>query len=282
MLNSTVHGQDMMEQIRLKQDELEQIIHRALQPEVDYMVLDNHRFCLLKAGAEKLCDYYGYRVQYQLVQSSSSHVNEQAMYIVKASLVSWQTGEVIAEGLGLASSQESRYENQNSMDVANTVLKIAKKRAMVDAVITAVGGSFLLTQDLEDMQSGNFQQKTGSRGGFQSNNRGNSQPQQNSYQKKQDNGYGKSGSRNYGGQGKSGKPGYGSGGGNKNASKSCELATENQISYIEQLVSKLRINRQQLTAMLKESFDTMDYRSLNKQQASDFIQQLREQNTQAS
>lgn len=263
MFNRTAQGQDMMEQLRVRRDELEQAVHSLLKPEIDYTMVDERRLCLLKPGAEKLCDYFGYIVQYDLVQSSASHVNEQAMYIVKAILTSWQTGEKISEGLGLASSQESRYEGQSSMDVANTILKMAKKRAMVDAVISAVGGSFLFTQDLEDRESNSqpMQQNNGS--GFQQNKGG--QYNRNSYPQ---NGYGKNGNRSYGNQNKSGKSG------NRNAGNNSTKATESQISYIENLVSKLRINRQQLCAELQDRFQVDDYRKLSKQQASDFIQQL--------
>jgi len=43
-----------------------------------------------------------------------------------------------------------RVEHDNPADFYNTCLKMAKKRAFVDAVITATGGSDLFTQDLED------------------------------------------------------------------------------------------------------------------------------------
>lgn len=44
-----------------------------------------------------------------------------------------------------------REENPDIANTFNTVLKIAKKRSFVDAVLTAVGASDRLTQDLEDM-----------------------------------------------------------------------------------------------------------------------------------
>lgn len=48
--------------------------------------------------------------------------------------------------------QESgRVENPDPADLYNTVLKMAKKRAQVDATLTAVGASDILTQDLEDL-----------------------------------------------------------------------------------------------------------------------------------
>lgn len=281
MFAGTVQGQDMMEQMRLKRDELEQIIHTALQPEVDYMILDNRKFCLLKAGAEKLSDYYGYTIRYQLVQASANHVTEHALYIVKAILKSWQTGEDVAEGLGLASSQEEKYEGLDSMEVANTVLKMAKKRAYVDAVITAVGGSFLFTQDLEEKRTESVSVGNPNRNNCSQKQNFSYQTNQNSYQKNQSNHYRKNNNRNYGNQNKS-KGSYQPKEGNRNQGKESGNATENQINYIEQLVAKLRLNRQQVCVMLKDNFNVQDYRQLSKQQASDFIQLLREQNPQAS
>lgn len=47
---------------------------------------------------------------------------------------------------------DEKIENQNPADVFNTVLKIAKKRAFVDATITATASSDFFTQDLEDIR----------------------------------------------------------------------------------------------------------------------------------
>ena len=46
-----------------------------------------------------------------------------------------------------------RQENPDIADVYNTVLKMAKKRAFVDATLTATAASNIFTQDLEDMPS---------------------------------------------------------------------------------------------------------------------------------
>jgi uncharacterized protein YhfF len=43
-------------------------------------------------------------------------------------------------------------ENPDIADVLNTVLKMAKKRSFVDAVLTATCASHVFTQDIEDMQ----------------------------------------------------------------------------------------------------------------------------------
>lgn len=47
-----------------------------------------------------------------------------------------------------------RQENPDIADVFNTVLKIAKKRAHVDAVLTVTAASDIFTQDLEDFAAG--------------------------------------------------------------------------------------------------------------------------------
>jgi hypothetical protein len=44
-----------------------------------------------------------------------------------------------------------RIEHDNPADYYNTVLKMAKKRAMVDATLTATAASDIFTQDVEDM-----------------------------------------------------------------------------------------------------------------------------------
>lgn len=46
----------------------------------------------------------------------------------------------------------TKLENPNIADTYNTVLKMASKRSLVDAVLKATGGSCAFTQDLEDMK----------------------------------------------------------------------------------------------------------------------------------
>lgn len=58
-----------------------------------------------------------------------------------------------AEIVGQAASD--RVENPDIANEYNTVLKIAKKRAQVDATLTVTGASDVLTQDLEDLPKRN-------------------------------------------------------------------------------------------------------------------------------
>lgn len=52
-----------------------------------------------------------------------------------------------------------KTENPDIADVYNTVLKIAKKRAVVDATITATAASDIFTQDLEEIMPEKFENK---------------------------------------------------------------------------------------------------------------------------
>jgi hypothetical protein len=58
----------------------------------------------------------------------------------------WNDGADVIE-----SQQEGRVENEDIADVFNTVLKMAKKRAHVDATITATAASDIFTQDIGDL-----------------------------------------------------------------------------------------------------------------------------------
>lgn len=61
------------------------------------------------------------------------------------STVKTESGWMIAEGSG------DKVEHDNPADYFNTVLKMAKKRALVDAVLTATAASDIFTQDIEDI-----------------------------------------------------------------------------------------------------------------------------------
>lgn len=56
------------------------------------------------------------------------------------------------DAAAMESQPRGKIENPDIADVWNTVLKIGKKRAYVDATITATAASDMFTQDLEDME----------------------------------------------------------------------------------------------------------------------------------
>lgn len=70
----------------------------------------------------------------------------------KAGGCGWSTKAGTAECKALDLIPSVRQENQDPADQYNTVLKMAKKRALVDAVLTATAASDIFAQDLEDLE----------------------------------------------------------------------------------------------------------------------------------
>lgn len=108
---------------------------------------------LLKAGAEKLMLTFRLAPAYtvELTTLEEGHFNAQ----VHTTLTHIPTGRVVAQGLGSCATDETKYRKNRPADIRNTVLKMAKKRSMVDAVLAATAASDIFTQDLEDMNIGN-------------------------------------------------------------------------------------------------------------------------------
>jgi hypothetical protein len=137
---------------------------------------------LYKAGAEKLMATFRLAAKPEVEDLSA---NGEVAYRVTVNLLS-AGGSFVGAGIGECSSAEDKYswraavcdeefdatpENRrrikfskyqgrvekkkqvrtNPADVANTILKMAKKRAQVDAVITATAASDIFTQDIEDL-----------------------------------------------------------------------------------------------------------------------------------
>lgn len=137
---------------------------------------------LYKAGAEKLMATFRLAAKPEVEDLSEGG---EIAYRVTVNLLS-SGGNFVGAGIGECSSAEDKYswraavcdeefeatpENRrrikfskyqgrvekkkqvrtNPADVANTILKMAKKRAQVDAVITATAASDIFTQDIEDL-----------------------------------------------------------------------------------------------------------------------------------
>lgn len=107
------------------------------------------RKVLLKPGAEKITVLLGLRSKFEIVGKVEDFEAGFFAYMVRCSLVS-ANGETITEGLGQANTKERKYAKQDPYTLANTVLKMARKRALVDAALTVGSLSDIFTQDLED------------------------------------------------------------------------------------------------------------------------------------
>jgi hypothetical protein len=115
---------------------------------------------LWKSGAEKIARYYGLVPEYEIMHSDERWEMEPPLvvYSVRCNLRHVATNRLISAGVGHANSREKKWryrwvqgkreDNKDLADQANTIIKIAKKRAYVDAILTAApGASRHFTQD---------------------------------------------------------------------------------------------------------------------------------------
>jgi len=110
---------------------------------------------LLKPGAEKIQMLMGVTSEYNVIDKVEDYESGYFDYTVKCVL--YKSGMQLTEGLGSANTIESKYVSRDGFSMKNTVLKMAKKRAQVDATLTIASLSNVFTQDVEDMQ--NFNQR---------------------------------------------------------------------------------------------------------------------------
>ncbi|GMV67546.1 MAG: hypothetical protein AMXMBFR75_33360 [Candidatus Hinthialibacteria bacterium] len=111
---------------------------------------------LLKAGAEKLCRFFGLSASMTLVDKVEDWTGADRgaplfAYVYRCALS--KNGIIIAECDGQANTWESRYGRQQQQPYAiiNTVMKQSQKRAFVGAVLLACNASEYFTQDMEDL-----------------------------------------------------------------------------------------------------------------------------------
>ena len=142
-------------------EDIETIVGKYLKPQQDYAVIPHtSKPTLLKGGAEKLATIFGFTTSCSIVNRiehfdydnpATSFVQYEAKVIVYN-----REGDAVSEGYGSCNSSESKFLKQPFANRINTVLKISKKRAYVDAILTATCASSVFTQDMEDIV--NFQE----------------------------------------------------------------------------------------------------------------------------
>lgn len=145
---------------------------------------------LFKPGAEKIAKLLELADAYQVEDKIENWTgNGMFHYKVKCQLIHIGSGKLISEGMGECNSMESKYryrwlaadklppgtdttklvqkentnkatgghwttfrmDNEDLFSQVNTILKMAKKRALVDAALSAGRLSQLFTQDVEDL-----------------------------------------------------------------------------------------------------------------------------------
>ena len=112
---------------------------------------------LLKPGAEKILMLLGLTSEFDILDSTRDFEKGFFQYQVKCRL--YKNGVLITEGLGACNSKEKKYTYTDACNVDNTILKMAKKRALVDATLLVASLSQIFTQDIEDMDLNNNNRK---------------------------------------------------------------------------------------------------------------------------
>ena len=150
-----------IEQAKQRKEELDLFVQEVLIAEIDYgNIPKTDKYCLFKSGAEKLCDLYGYGKRFELISRDVDSEKPYFAYEIKAVLFDGNTGQIVAEGVGCCNSKEKKYLKYAPFDTANIVLKMAKKRAFVDAVLTATRSSDVFSQDIVEDDGENKAEQT--------------------------------------------------------------------------------------------------------------------------
>lgn len=171
------------QQIRAQVNRIQEVMKEVMKAETHYGVIPGTKQpTLYKAGAEKILATFRMAVEPDITDLSNE---DEHRYLVKVRLIS-SSGINLGAGVGEASTSEEKYKwrravcdeeyedteethrrikygkwqgkvqktkqvRTNPADLANTVLKMAKKRALIDAVLTTTAASDCFTQDIEDL-----------------------------------------------------------------------------------------------------------------------------------
>ena len=133
-----------------KISQFQQVIQKTLHQGHDFGVIPGtDKPTLLKPGAEKILMMMGLRSEFEIVDSTRDFEKGFFQYQVRCKLL--RGDMVITEGLGACNTREKKYQKMDPYTMDNTVLKMAKKRALVDAALLVASLSDVFTQDIEDM-----------------------------------------------------------------------------------------------------------------------------------
>jgi hypothetical protein len=174
-------------EIRAQVNRIQEVMKAVMKKDVHYGVITGtQKPTLYKAGSEVLLSTFRIAVELQVEDLAMG--SGEAHYRVLARGRHQTSGIVIGEGIGECSSLEEKYRWRAAVcdeefeetaldrrrvkykkwngkvdrvkqvrtepaDIANTVLKMAKKRAQIDLCLTGLAASDVFSQDIEDMPS---------------------------------------------------------------------------------------------------------------------------------
>ena len=163
-----------------KIQQMQNVVQKTLKKGHDFgEVPGTTKPTLLKPGGEKICMLFGLNPEYEFLQTTEDYDKEFFSYNIRCTL--FRNGQPVAQGVGSCNSKEKKYRfinvdevpenyigyqeqfkdkygrnkykinNPDICSLVNTILKMAKKRAFVDAVLQVASLSEVFTQDVEDM-----------------------------------------------------------------------------------------------------------------------------------
>lgn len=133
-----------------KINQFQALVQKNLRQNHDYGIIPGTpKPTLLKPGAEKILMLMGLRSEFEIVDSTRDFREGFFQYQVRCKV--FKGDVLITEGLGSCNTKEKKYIKQDAFGADNTVLKMAKKRALIDATLLVASLSEIFTQDLEDM-----------------------------------------------------------------------------------------------------------------------------------
>lgn len=164
-----------------KISQMQAVVQKTLKKDQDYgEIPGTNKPTLLKPGGEKICMLFGLNPEYEFLQTTEDYDKEFFSYNIRCTL--FRSGQPVAQGVGSCNSKEKKYRyinvdqipenyvgpseeivtkygtvkykinNSDICSLVNTILKMAKKRAFIDAILQVASLSEVFTQDLEDMK----------------------------------------------------------------------------------------------------------------------------------
>jgi hypothetical protein len=177
---STLTAENVKAQVQL----IQKVMKAVMKDGTHYgLIPGTQKPTLYKAGSEVLLTTFRIAAEPEVTDLST---DDEIRYRVRVTGRHQTTGIIIGAGIGECSSNEEKYRWRNAVceeefnetpedrrrmkwqkgdgkpyqrkqirtapaDVANTVLKMSKKRAQIDMTLTSLAASDCFTQDLEDM-----------------------------------------------------------------------------------------------------------------------------------
>lgn len=145
---------EAIKNIKHQYDLFRKLQKEVLEENVDYGFpvkrhTESQKPSLYKSGAEKLIRLFNLTPEFEIIKEIEAERFIMYKFVCR---LKTQNEHIIGIGYGACNSKEKDGWNKNPWVFQNSILKIAKKRSLVDAVLTGLGASNVFTQDLEDME----------------------------------------------------------------------------------------------------------------------------------